>query len=314
MTPSSSRIDPAARRLLSSIAGTRDGRVSAMALAHNHAPGRQLIDAGLLVRRGSTMASVAEDDLDDSPVAVMAHPITEHHGHLGNTAWLAEEDSALRRVYVLDMASAAKRTVERIDCSLGREPVPYLDGAMLDFGTARLPRRRARVGLWVARGLSTPRAFEEFRQLVERRPSEGLRVVIVLDSQDQRRAPFLNGHELVALSDVVDHEDGLAVAPDILAARLMRGPDHTGPVWVSGDGGVLSVHGRLHEFTGGKQKVAVSMLAGAWLAGDPFLPVARVLEEAECGASVKRLKDLFGGHPTWREVIRESGTTCWLEV
>ena len=285
-----------------------------MALAHNHAPGRQLIDAGLLVRRGSTMASVAEDDLDDSPVAVMAHPITEHHGHLGNTAWLAEEDSALRRVYVLDMASAAKRTVERIDCSLGREPVPYLDGAMLDFGTARLPRRRARVGLWVARGLSTPRAFEEFRQLVERRPSEGLRVVIVLDSQDQRRAPFLNGHELVALSDVVDHEDGLAVAPDILAARLMRGPDHTGPVWVSGDGGVLSVHGRLHEFTGGKQKVAVSMLAGAWLAGDPFLPVARVLEEAECGASVKRLKDLFGGHPTWREVIRESGTSCWLEV
>ena len=56
------------------------------------------------------------------------------------------------------------------------------------------------------------------------------------------------------------------------------------------------------------------MLAGAWLAGDPFLPVARVPEEAECGASVKRLKDLFGGHPTWREVIRESGTTCWLEV
>ena len=56
------------------------------------------------------------------------------------------------------------------------------------------------------------------------------------------------------------------------------------------------------------------MLAAAWIAVDTFLPVARVLEEAECGASVKRLKDLFGGHPTWREVIRESGTCCWLEV
>ncbi|MBL4542586.1 MAG: hypothetical protein JKP98_09895 [Rhodobacteraceae bacterium] len=314
MTRSSSRIDPAARRLLSSIAGTRDGRVSAMALAHKRGAGRQLIEAGLLVRRGSTMASVAEDDLDDSPVAVMAHPITGHQGLLGNTAWHNEEDSAFRRVYVLDMASAAKRAVGQIDCSLGQEPVPYLDGAVLDFGTARLPRRRARVGLWVARGLTTPRAFEYFRQLVERRPSEGLRVVIDFDSQEQRRAPFLKGHELVALSDVVDHEDGLAVAPDILAARLIKGPDHTGPVWVSGDGSVLSVHGHWHEFTGGKQKVAVTMLAGAWLAGDPFLPVAHVLEEAECGASVKRLKDLFGGHPTWREVIRESGTTCWLEV
>ena len=48
-------------------------------------------------------------------------------------------------------------------------------------------------------------------------------MVIGLDSQDQLRPPFVKGHELVALSDVVDHEDGLAVAPDILAARLMKG-------------------------------------------------------------------------------------------
>ena len=139
-------------------------------------------------------------------------------------------------------------------------------------------------------------------------------MVIDLDSQDQRRAPFLKGHELVALSDAVDHEDGLAVAPEILAARLMKGPDHKGPVWVSGDGGVLIVNGRWYEFTGGKQKKAVATLAEAWLDGDRVLPVARILEEAECGPSVKRLKDLFGGHPTWQEVIQESGSSAWLEV
>ena len=314
MTRSSSRIDVAARRLLSAIAGTRDGRVSALALAHRRGAGQQLIDAGLLVRRGSTMATVADDDLDDSPVAVTAHPVTGHDGHLGNAAWQDEDDSARRRVYALEMMVAARRVAERIDCSLGREPVLYLDGAVLDFGTARLPRRRARVGLWVARGLTMPPIAEVFRRLVERRPSEGLRVVIGLDSQDQRPTPFLKGHEIVDLGDVVDHEDGLAVAPDILAARLMKGPSNTGPVWVSGDGGVLIVHGRWHEFTGGKQKVAVTMLAEAWQDSDPVLPVARVLEEAECGASVKRLRDLFGGHPTWHEVIRESGTSCWLEV
>ena len=118
------------------------------------------------------------------------------------------------------------------------------------------------------------------------------------------RSPSPHVRKLLSARTRVDHEDGLAVAPDILAARMMKGPDHKGPVWVSGDGSVLGVHGRWHEFTGGKQKVAVSMIAGAWLAGDPFLPVARVLEEAECGASVKRVEDLFEGHPTWREVIR----------
>ncbi|MGR3443355.1 hypothetical protein DU478_00595 [Thalassococcus profundi] len=44
MTCSSSRIDLAARRLLSSIAGTRDARVSAVALAHMRGAGKTLID------------------------------------------------------------------------------------------------------------------------------------------------------------------------------------------------------------------------------------------------------------------------------
>lgn len=314
MTCSSSRIDLAARRLLSSIAGTRDARVSAMALAHKRGAGKQLIEAGLLVPRGSTMAVVAEDDLDDTPTSVIVHPITGRHGHLGNEAWQDEHFTARRRVYALDMSATARRVAARLDCSLGDDPVPSLDGAVMDFGTARLPKRRARAGIWVARGLTAPAVFEEFRQLVMRRPPEGLRVVLFLDPPDRHRLSFIRGHEFVALADVVDHEDGLAVAPEVLAARLLKGPSHKGPVWVSGDGGVLIVHGTWHEFTGGKQKIAVAMLAEAWLGGDPVLPVARILEEAECGPSVKRLKDLFGGHPTWQEVIRESGSNCWLEV
>lgn len=285
-----------------------------MALAHMRGAGKALMDAGLLVQRGSAMSVVAEDDLDDTPTSVIAHPITGHHGHLGNAVWHDERASVRRRVYALDMAAAARRVVASLDCSLGKDPVPYLDGAVLDFGTARLPKRRARVGISVARGLTTPAVFEDFRQLAARRPADGLRVVIVLDPPDRQRFAFIRGHEFVALADVVEHEDGLAVAPEVLTARLMTGPSHKVPVWVSGDGGVLIVHGRWHEFTGGKQKIAVAMLAEAWLDGDPVLPVTRIIEEAECGDSVKRMKDLFGGHPTWKDVIRESGSNCWLEV
>jgi len=314
MTRTSSRIDPDARRLLASIAGTRDAQVSGLALAHQRDGGSQLIDAGLLVRRGSTAVTVAEDDLDDTVTSVRFHPITGRHRHLGNTAWQDADDSASRQIYALDMPAVARRALGGIDCSLGKEPMPYLEDAVLDFGMARLPKRKARVGIWIARALTAPRSFELFRQLVARRPSEGLRVVISLDPAERLRLPFLAGHEVVALVDVVDHEDGLAVAPEILAARLLTGPSHKGPVWVSGDGGMLIVHGGWHEFTGGKQKLAVARLAAAWLAGNPVLSVADVLEEAECGASVKRLKDLFAGHPTWHEVIRESGSNCWLEV
>ena len=148
MTRSSSRIDPAARRLLSSIAGTRYGRVSAMALAHRRGAGRQLIDADLLVRRGSTMASVADDDLDDSPVTVMAHPATGHHGHLGNTVWQDEEDSALRRVYALDMMVTARgaRMVKTSKRKAGlRVPID---------GSAGIIHRDCRLTEWSACGWS----------------------------------------------------------------------------------------------------------------------------------------------------------------
>jgi len=239
MTCSSSRIDLAARRLLSSIAGTRDGQVSAMALAHMRGAGMTLMDAGLLVQRGSTMSVVAADDLDDMPTAVFAHSITGRHGYLGHTAWHDEPASAGRRIYALDLVAAAQRVVDRLDCSLSKDPVPYLNGAVLDFGTARLPKRRARVGIWVARGLTTPAMFEDFCELVACRPADGLRVVLFLDPPARHRFSFIRGHEFVALADVVDHEDGLAVAPDVLTARLMKGPSHKGPVWVSGDGGVL---------------------------------------------------------------------------
>lgn len=314
MTRVSSRIDPAALRLLISIAGTGGAHVAGLALAHHCDAGRQLIDAGLLIQRGRTRVTVTTDDLDDTMTSVMVHPITGRRGYLGNTGWQDEDDGAMREIYALDMPTVAGRALRGIDCSLGRAPVPYLDGAVLDFGMARLPRRRGRVGIWMTRGLTTPRFVDAFRQLATRRPSGGLRVIISIDPAERLRLPFITGHEVVALGDVVDHEDGLAVAPDILAARLLTGPSHKGPVWVSGDGGVLIVHGRWHEFTGGKQKVAVARLAEAWLADSPVLPVPHILEEAGCGPSMKRLKDLFGGHPTWQEVIRESGSNCWLEV
>lgn len=313
MTSSSSRIDPAARRLVSSIAGTRDARVSAMALAHMRGAGKALMDAGLLVQRGSAMSVIAEDDLDDTPISVIAHPITGHHGHIGNVAWHDEQASARRQRYELDMAAAARRVVARLDCSLGRDPAPYLDGAVLDFGTARLPKRRARVGIWVARGLTTPAVFEEFRQLVARRPSEGLRLVISLDPAKRLCRSTLKGNEVVLLEDVVDHEDGIAANPEILSARLLTGPSDQGPVWVSGDGAILIVHGERFEFKGTKQKAAVLMMAEAVIAGKHRLSTDAVLEAAACGRTVRRLSELFKGHPAWKRVIFESGASCWIE-
>src|SRR5690606_2614564 len=124
MTGSSSRIDLVARRLRSCSAGTRDARVSAMALAHMRGAGKTLMDTGLLVQRGGAMSIVAEDDLDDTPTSVIAHPLTGQHGHLGNAAWHDERASAGSGLWALGMGAAGRRVGARRECSLGRDPVP----------------------------------------------------------------------------------------------------------------------------------------------------------------------------------------------
>ena len=104
-----------------------------MALAQMRGAGEALMAAGLLVPHGASSCVVAEDDLDDMPVPVINHPITGHPGHLGNSVWQDERTSARRRVHALDMMATARRTANRLDCTLGDDPVPYLGGAALDF-------------------------------------------------------------------------------------------------------------------------------------------------------------------------------------
>lgn len=307
-----SRLDQNALRLITAIAGTRDARVSAMALDQHHVAAKQLLDAGFILRRGSTMAAVAEDDLDDALIRIVHHPIHERAGQLGNAAWQDEEDSAVRRLYAMDMLAVARRALSRIDCSLSSAPVPYLDGAVLDFGTARLPRRTARIGVWVARGLTSPRRFEALRDIAGRRPADGLRVVIALDPAARLRPSFLNGHEIVALEDVVDHEDGLAVHPETLAARLVIGRDDGAPLTMAADGASINVRGKTYGFRGSKQRAVIRELYAVWCAGQPECLTAEVLETAGFSPSVNTLAKAFSGRNDWRDFIQESGGRCGI--
>ena len=71
---------------------------------------------------------------------------------------------------------------------------------------------------------------------------------------------------------------------------------------------MLVVHGRWHEFTGGKQKVAVAIRAEAKLDGGPVLPVARILEEAECGPSVRPMSESWRrGRQPWQPKVATDG-------
>ena len=95
MTCSSSRIDLAARRLLSSIAGTRDAQVSAMALAHMRGAGKALMDAGAPLD-DEDRAEAAARALD---LAAMDRAVLSDHA-------VGEVDHATRGVDTLEDVSA----------------------------------------------------------------------------------------------------------------------------------------------------------------------------------------------------------------
>lgn len=155
--------------------------------------------------------------------------------------------------------------------------------------------------------------WQQFVELAKKRPTSTLRLVLSVTQTELVPQATYGNHEIIFVRDVIIHDDGVAIDPELLAARLSSGQSSPlKPVSLSADGRCLTVRGKIYTFTGVKQRSVVRDLLAAWEAGTPECLTAAVLEQAECGRSVNTLAKLFKGNKDWRDIIREQGGMCWL--
>ena len=306
-------IEPATLKLIGSIAQGPGASISAVAL--DYAPPRarrQLMATGLLIPGPKQSVVVSMADHDDEPVSLSLSPIDGRLGYFSHSAgWVAVSDDEIAS-YVLDRAALAARVVAQLDGSWLPTPAAIIPDAVWELGTARLPRRSQRVGIWFAPRLLGDSGMALITEAKRKRPASGLRIVLTFTREEAVPQGFVDGHQIVSIPSVVDFHDGLAIDPGILAGRLSAPPHDGRPLAVSADGGTVHLHGRKFTFTGSKQKAIIRALWAAYDAGEPECSTAAVLTEAECGPSVNTLAKLFKGRTDWREFITERDGVCWI--
>lgn len=268
--------------------------------------------AGILQPKDHSRAAVSLVDHEDEPVHLIWSPEHRAYGYFSPTAgWVSVPGDQLA-TFRVNFSKLIGQLVERLDLSPRTAPVELVPELLWEVGDARLPGRSKRTAVWIGRRLGDPAIWRSFIDAARKRPAPGLRVVLSLTPRNRLPTDVHLGHTLIDVRDVADH-NGLAVVPDLLAARIAAGSQLSDDlITMAADGASLTIQGTRHAFPGSKQRAIIRQLYDAWKSGHPELLTAEVLETAGYSTSVNTLAKAFSGRPEWRDFIREENGRCWL--
>lgn len=268
--------------------------------------------AGILQPKNHLRAAVSLADHEDEPVNLTWSPEHRAYGYFSPSAGWVNIPGDQLATFRVNFSKLLDQLVERLDLSPRSGPVELVPDLLWEMGDARLPGRSKRTPVWIGRRLGDPAIWKSFIDTARKRPAPGLRIVLSFTPRNRLPTDVHLGHTLIAVRDVADH-NGLAVVPDLLAARVAAGSQlHDDLITMAADGASLTVRGTRHAFSGSKQRAIIRQLYDAWKSGNPELLTAEVMESAGYSTSVNTLAKAFSGRPEWREFIREEHGRCWM--
>ncbi len=271
-----------------------------------------LIDAGFL-RPGKPLDFVHVELIDgDIAAPVECDAETGRLLYFHPEAGLLDVDPNELKTWRVDMDALMALCCRDFALPSRSSPLALVSGVLWEIGDVRLPGRARRVPLWIGRRLDDPAVWQSFAEAVRLRPAPGLRIVLNLTPANRLSTQIYQGHEIIHVQDVAGHE-GLAIDPDLLAARVASGGNAVNePIIMAADGAAITVRGKRYSFTGSKQRAIIRQLHAAFQSGVPECLTATVLEEASYSSSVNTLAKAFSGRADWREFIREENGRCWM--
>ena len=301
-------------QLVQSILQTPDAVITSAALDGFHSRSADTLkSSGILRPDGHQLAAVSLSDHEDEAVTLSWSPEQGGYGYFSPyTGWVAVSGEGLVS-YSISFPALFQVLLKSLEVSSREAPEELVPDLIWEVGDVRLPVRGKRVPVWIVRRLADPSVWSVFTAAAQARPAPGLRVVINLTA-GRLMEPTYRGHEIMCLKDVISG-DGLAVDPDLLAARVSSGaqmPDAA--IVITADGASVNVRGKPYSFTGTKHRAIIRHLYQSWQSGEPECLTAAVLETAECGASVNTLAKAFSGRSDWRDFIQEKNGRCWISL
>lgn len=309
----------AAVDLLLTIIETPSMAISGAALDGYHAgAGGELVAAGALEADGFEPVAVSQADHDDAAVSLVWDGDARRHGYFSPTAGMvAVEDHALRRLrvrpsWLLDWLA------RELGFAGAVRPVELVPDRLWDLGDVWLGERKTgqrRTAIYVGRRLGEPGAMLRTRTVLQTRA--GRAPGIILASSPAGVADDFAGTAMAPVLPIIQcakagvsefHLDASIICTSAHGLRSMR---PRSPVQVDAEFRVVRVGDREFRFRGDKQREVVEYLYGAWERGAARVSVALMITDLDFPETT-RLRDLFKGHPDWKDLIGYEDGACWL--
>ena len=309
----------AAVDLLLAIVETPSMAISGAALdGYYPAAGAELIAAGALEAEGFEPVAVSKADHDDAVVNLVWDADARRHEYFSTAAGMvAVEGHTLRRLRVhtswfLDWLARELGVVGAV------RPVELVPDLLWDLGDLWLGERKAerrRTATYAARRLGEPGAMRLMREAILSRARRPPGIIIV--SSPVGRAEDFAANAMVPVLPIIQcakagvSEFHLDASIIYTAAHGLRSVRPRSPVQVDAEFRVVRLGDREFRFRGDKQRQVVEYLYDSWRRNDGRVSVAFMFAALDL-AGTTRLRDLFKGHPDWKDLIGYEGGACWL--
>ncbi len=254
----------------------------------------QIERADLLEAVGLALEVSDMDDHEDIPVAVEWNPDLGAYAYFsGGSGWVTVPEEEMR-IYAIRMERFFEQVFANVAVGQRRLPRPLIEDVLWEVGNIRPGQRQRPLPTWFAKRLNVPVVWARVAEMARRRPVSGLRLLLTTTRPERTARLQLPGHLIISLHDVLDFDKGMAIHPDILAARVDQVPlpDVGAPIWLSPDGRKLIVNGDVTvDFRSDIHIAIIRRLVEGYHAGKRF-SARELLDHAQ--SSAKALHQAFG--------------------
>jgi hypothetical protein len=305
--------------LLLTIAETPAMAISSVALHDFHATaGAALIAAGALKPDGFEPVAVSQADHDDAPVnLIWSSEIGGYANFSPNMGLVRVDDDALRR-YRLEISWLLRWISMQLGLGSGARQVCLIPDRLWDLGDVWLgqgKRTRHRAAIFLARRLNDLDIVRQAVDLLRMHSARPSRVILTttLDPGLAREMTANSGAILPIKACARASVEDFTLDTEFVysAAHGLRASRTASPIQVDAEFRIIRVGDREFRFRGDKQRQVIGVLHKRWEAREGRTSTAIMFEELGWTSSI-RLRDLFKGHPDWRDLIGNEAGACWL--
>jgi hypothetical protein len=301
------------------IAETPAMGISSVVLRDFHAKdGAALIAAGALKPDGFEAVGISLTDHHDAPVNLFWSNKTSGYAYFSPAIGLVRVDDDVLLHYRLDISWLLQWISGQLGFTPGGRQVCLIPDRLWDLGDIWLgegKRKQRKTAVYLARRLNE---LETVEQVVETLRMHSARPgkLILTTTQDPHftRALTKNCGAVLpittcARAGVEDFELDTAIIHG--AVHGLRQSATASVVRSDVEFRVILVGDREFHFRGDKQRQVAGFLYKRWENREGRISVAIMFEELGL-TSTNRLRDLFKGHPDWRDLIGYKDGACWL--